>query len=127
MIVVTPLGVEKIHPPTETTSFTDSPEILSGVKLVKVVADVVCTVILTGTNAGNPSGVGAGGTKQTGNVLSVKLIALALIAATEPVTWLGSSIILFVVRVIAAGPRKGIDMSVPLPMATDPWTTTDTC
>jgi hypothetical protein len=85
VIVATPLGVEKIHPPTETTSLTDSPAMVSGVKFVKVVAEVVCTVRLKGTKIGSAPGVVAGGTNQNGKVLRVKLEALALTAATEPV------------------------------------------
>lgn len=85
VIEVTPLGVEKIHPPTETTSFTANPAIVSGVRFEKVVAEVVCTVILTGTKIGSAPGVVAGGRKQNGKVLRVKLEPLALIAATEPV------------------------------------------
>ena len=53
----------KSQPPTETTSFTNNPEMLSGVKFVKVVAEVVCTVILTGIGIGGALAVGAGGTK----------------------------------------------------------------
>jgi len=85
VIAVTPLGVEKTHPPTETTSFTDNPAIVSGVRFEKVVAEVVCTVRLYGSKIGSTPGVVAGGTNQNGKVLRVKLEALELIAATEPV------------------------------------------
>jgi len=54
---------EKSQPPTETTSFTASPEMLFGVKFVKVVPEVVCTVILTGTGVGGPASGVAGGMK----------------------------------------------------------------
>jgi hypothetical protein len=41
-------GDRKSQPPTETTSFTASPEMLSGVKFVKVVPEVVCTDMIPG-------------------------------------------------------------------------------
>jgi hypothetical protein len=83
--VVAPLGVEKTHPPTETTSFTARPRKESGVRFVKVVAEVVSTVRLKGAKTGIPPGVRGGGMKKNGKALRVKLDALEPIAATEPV------------------------------------------
>ena len=87
VIVVVPDGVEKIHPPTDTISFTFKPKMVSGVRVggEKVVAAVVCTVILKGAQVGGVLAVAMGCTKSIGRVLRVKLSALALIAATDPV------------------------------------------
>ena len=80
-----PFGVEKSHPSTETTSPTATPEMVLVVKFVKVVAEVVCTVIPTGAQLGAaPEFVGLG-TKKHGKVCSVKASELALVADTLPV------------------------------------------
>src|SRR5271157_4988888 len=125
VMVVLPLGVEKTQPPTETTSCTANPAMLSVVKFVKVVAAVVCTVILTGTIMWAEEAVGARGIVKTGRVLRVKLNWPALIAATEPVIWLGSRVMLLVVKVVSAGSCQRVPMPDPLVVVTDPWTTTD--
>jgi hypothetical protein len=125
VIAVTPLGVEKTHPPTETTLPTDNPEMESVVKFVKVVAAVVCSVIITGARIGGVPTAAVGGTKKIGMVLRVKLNPPVLMAATEPVIWLGSRIILFVVKV-TAGPAKAVELADPVAGVTDPWMATET-
>jgi hypothetical protein len=99
---------------------------LSGVKLVKVVAEVVCTVMPMGIKLGAAPAVAAGGTKKFGKVLRVKLKSLASIAVTGPVIWLGSSVMLLVVKVVAPLPAQGVELLDPVAVATGPATTTVT-
>jgi len=122
VIAVVPDGVEKTHPFTEATSLTFKPIMVSGVRVVgkKLVAVVVSTVILKGAQIGGELAVAAGGTKKAGRVLRVKLNWPALIAATEPVIWLGSSLMLFVVKVVTALETKAVALLDPLAVVTDP-------
>jgi hypothetical protein len=98
VVVVAPLGVEKTQPCTETTLFTASPAMPLVVKFVKVVAEVVCTVMTTGSQGGAVPAVAEAGTKKHGIVARLKLSELALTAATVPVIWLGSRLMLVVVK-----------------------------
>ena len=52
---------------------------------MKVVANVVCTVITTGSQAGAAPRVAEGATNEAGRLARLKLKAPALIAATVPV------------------------------------------
>jgi hypothetical protein len=56
-------GARKAQPSMETTSFTANPEMLSGVKFVKVVPAVTWTVRLKGDKVGGALAVVEGGTK----------------------------------------------------------------
>jgi hypothetical protein len=93
---------------------------VSGVRLVKAVAEVVRTVILKGDQGGADAVDEEGGTKKFGNVPKVKLIALASTVPTVPVIWLGSSVMLFVVKVAGPGPDHGVQLPDPLAGVTDP-------
>jgi hypothetical protein len=120
VILVAPVDVEKTQPWTETISFRASPERLSVLKLVKVVAAVVSTVRLKGAQEGGAL-ADAGGTKKNGRVLRVKFIwPVAGSAPTEPVIWLGSRVMLLVVNVAGPEPNQVLPLDEPAAGVTDP-------
>ena len=83
-------------------------------------------MIMTGSYGGAEVALAAGGTKNMGNVASAKLSWPALIPAIVPVIWLGSSVMLFAEKPIAAGPAKGVAPPEPPVVVIDPLTTTET-
>jgi hypothetical protein len=76
-------GTRKSQPSTETTSFAAKPWMLSGLKLVKVVPEVVWTTKVKGDKVGLAEP--AGGTKKFGKVARVKFKLAVSTVPTVPV------------------------------------------
>jgi hypothetical protein len=76
-------GTRKSQPCTETTSFAANPWMLSGLKLVKAVPEVVWTAKVKGAKVGLAEA--AGGTKKFGKVAKVKFKSAVSTVPTVPV------------------------------------------